>query len=62
MAVMFVFEKGKKKKKLRSITRESNEALTTHSWFSPQGVLLYSCSDIAHKQPPWGIKHKDLDS
>lgn len=26
------------------------------------GVFLYSCSDIAHKQPPWGIKCKDLDS
>lgn len=26
------------------------------------GVLLLYCSDIVHKQPPWGIKCKDLDS
>lgn len=57
--------KGKdlKKERLRKMKRESNEALTTPSgWFSTQGGFLYSCSDIAHKQPPWGIKRKDLDS
>lgn len=41
----------------------TSEAPVTHCiWFSPQGVLLYSCHDITHKQPPWGIKCKDLDS
>lgn len=33
----------------------------TGSTFSPQGVVLYSCSDMAHKQALWGIKSKDLD-
>lgn len=31
------------------------------TWVSPQGVRLYACSDMAHKQPRWGIKCKDLD-
>lgn len=58
---VFQLEKEKSEKKERR-ARAVKRWQTHRGWFSPQGVLLYSCSDIAHKQPPWGIKWKDLDS
>lgn len=64
---VFVFGKRKIRLEFKSMLEKeklrkkeeggSKEALATHwGWFSPQGGLLYSCSDITHKQPLWGIK------
>lgn len=60
--IIFQFQLMLEKEKLRNSRREGKVMHRQHTLvgFLHRGVLLYSCHDIAHKQPPWGIKCKDL--